>query len=82
LSYVVNMTEQAKFVLKYAKINCFMLCENLSRTVRGKRRFIMKISESKREKITGKWCKLHTEELHNFYSLRNIIRMFKSRRMR
>jgi hypothetical protein len=30
----------------------------------------------------GGWRKLHNEELHNFYSSQNIIRMFKSRRMR
>jgi hypothetical protein len=28
------------------------------------------------------WRKLHNEELHNWYSSPNIIRMIKSRRMR
>jgi hypothetical protein len=32
--------------------------------------------------VTGDWRKLHNEELHNFYSSPNIIRMIKSRRMR
>jgi hypothetical protein len=32
--------------------------------------------------VTGDWRKLHNEELHNFYSSPNIIRMMKSRRMR
>jgi hypothetical protein len=32
--------------------------------------------------VTGDWRKLHNEELHNLYSLPNIIRMIKSRRMR
>jgi hypothetical protein len=32
--------------------------------------------------VTGDWRKLHNEELHNLYSSFNIIRMFKSRRMR
>jgi hypothetical protein len=31
--------------------------------------------------VTGGWRKLHNEELHNFYSFLNIIRMIKSRRM-
>jgi hypothetical protein len=34
-----------------------------------------------RDEITGGWRKLHNEKLHNFYYSRNIIRMFKSRRM-
>jgi hypothetical protein len=32
--------------------------------------------------VTGGWRKLHNEELHNFYSLSNIITMISSRRMR
>jgi hypothetical protein len=36
----------------------------------------------KRDEVTGGWRKLHNEELHNLYSLPNIIRMIKSRRMR
>jgi hypothetical protein len=30
----------------------------------------------------GDWKKLHNEELHNLYSLPNIIRAIKSRRMK
>jgi hypothetical protein len=37
---------------------------------------------SKRDEIIGDWRKLHNEELHNLYSLPNIIRMIKSRGMR
>jgi hypothetical protein len=33
-------------------------------------------------KVTGGLRKLHTEELHNWYSLPSIIRMIKSRRRR
>jgi hypothetical protein len=32
--------------------------------------------------VTGKWRKLHSEELHNLYSSPDIIRQVKSRRMR
>jgi hypothetical protein len=32
--------------------------------------------------VTRGWRKLHNEELHNFYSSPNIIRIIKSRRMR
>jgi hypothetical protein len=32
--------------------------------------------------VTGKWRKLHNEELNDLYSLTNIVRVVKSRRMR
>jgi hypothetical protein len=34
------------------------------------------------DEMLGGWRKLPNEELHNFYSPPNIIRMIKSRRMR
>jgi len=36
----------------------------------------------KRDEITGEWRKLHNEELCDLYSLPNIVRVVKSRRMR
>jgi len=32
--------------------------------------------------VTGKWKKLHNEELNDLYSLHNIVRVVKSRRMK
>jgi hypothetical protein len=43
---------------------------------------LRRIFGPKRDKVTGDWRKLHNEELHNLCSWPNIIRMFKSRRMR
>jgi hypothetical protein len=41
----------------------------------------MRIFGPKRNEVTGDWRKLLNEDLHNMYSLPNIIRMAKSRRM-
>jgi hypothetical protein len=36
----------------------------------------------RRDEVTGEWRKLHNEELNDLYSLPNIVRVVKSRRMR
>jgi hypothetical protein len=36
----------------------------------------------KRDKVTGEWRKLHNEELSDLYSLPNIVRVVKLKRMR
>jgi len=36
----------------------------------------------RREEVTGKWRRLHNEELNVLYSSLNIVRVIKSRRMR
>jgi hypothetical protein len=36
----------------------------------------------KRDEVTGEWRKLHNEALNYLYSLPNIVRVVKSRRMR
>jgi hypothetical protein len=43
---------------------------------------IKKLSGLKRDEVTGGWRKLHSEELHNFYSSSSIIRMDTSRRIK
>jgi hypothetical protein len=35
----------------------------------------------KMDEVTGEWRKLHNEELNDLYSLPNIVRVVKSRRM-
>jgi hypothetical protein len=43
---------------------------------------VLRIFGTKRDEIIGGWKNLHYEELHNFYSPPNVIRMIKSGRMR
>jgi hypothetical protein len=40
------------------------------------------VFQPKRDEATGEWRKLHNEELNDLYSLPNIVRVVKSRRMR
>jgi hypothetical protein len=44
-------------------------------------RMLRRIFGPKREE-DGSWRKLHNDELHSLYSSSNIVRVFKSRRMR
>jgi hypothetical protein len=44
-------------------------------------RVLRRIFGLKRKEVTGEWRKLHNEELKDLYSLPNIVRVVKSRRM-
>jgi hypothetical protein len=45
-------------------------------------RVLKKVFGPKRDEVTGKWRKLHNEELNDLYFLPNIVRVVKSRRMK
>ena len=64
-------------------------CETWSFTSREERRLrvfenrvLRRVFGPKRDEVTGEWRKLHNEELSDMYSLPNIVRVVKSRRMR
>ena len=64
-------------------------CEIWSLTLREKRKLrvfgnmvLRRIFGPRRDEVTGEWRRLHNEELNDFYSSPNIVRVIKSRRMR
>ena len=64
-------------------------CETWSLTLREERKLrvfenmvLRRICGPRRNEVTGKWRRLHNEELHDLYSSPNIVRVIKSRRMR
>jgi hypothetical protein len=64
-------------------------CETWSLTLREEHRqwvfenrVLRRIFGPKRDKVTGRWRKLHNEELCDLYSSPCTIRMIKSRKMR
>jgi len=64
-------------------------CETWSLTFREEHRLrvfenrvLRRVFGPKRDEVTGEWRKLHNEELGDVYSLSNIVRVVKSRRMR
>ena len=46
-----------------------------------KKRVLRRVFGPKRYEVAGEWRKLHNEELSDLYSLPNIVRVVKSRRM-
>ena len=64
-------------------------CETWSLTLREERKLrvfektvFRRIFGPRRDEVTGEWRRLHNEELNDFYSAPNIVRVIKSRRMR
>jgi hypothetical protein len=46
------------------------------------KRGLKRIFGPKKDKVTGEWRKLHTEELNDMHSSTHIFRLIKSRRIR
>jgi hypothetical protein len=83
---------------KYVKIKIYRIiilpvvlygCENWSLALKEEsmlrvfeNKVLRRIFGPKRDEVTGEWRRLHNEELYALYSLPNIIRVTKSRRLR
>jgi len=63
-------------------------CETWSLTLREESRLrvfqnrVLRVFGPNKDEVTGEWRKLNNEELRNLYSLLNIVRVVKSRRVR
>jgi hypothetical protein len=64
-------------------------CDTWSLTLREERKLrvfknmvLRRIFGPRRDEVTGEWRRLHNEELNDFYSSPNIVRVIKWRRMR
>ena len=64
-------------------------CETWSLTLREEgrlrvfeNRVLRRVFGHRRDEVTGEWREIHNEELNDLYSLPNIVRVVKSRRMR
>jgi hypothetical protein len=64
-------------------------CETWSLTLKEERRLrvvenrvLRRILGPKRDEVTGEWREVHNEELKGLYSLPNIVRVIKLRRLR
>ena len=81
--------------IKIHRTTCIILpvvlygCETWSPTLREERRLrvfenrvLRRIFGPKRDKVTGDWRKLHSEELNDLYCSPNIVWVIKSRSLR
>jgi hypothetical protein len=69
-------------VVLYGCETCFLTLREEHRLRVFENRVLRRIYGLKRDEVMGEWRKLHSGKLHNLYSLPNISRQIKSRRMR
>jgi hypothetical protein len=65
----------------YGCETCSLIFREARRLKVFENRVLKRIFGPKRGEVTGKWRKLHNEDLTDLYSSPNIIRVIKSKRM-
>ena len=78
---VVFVTTYIHIYISHLACSCIYCWEERRLRV-FENRVLRRVFEPKREEVTGEWRKLHNEEFSDLYSLPNIMRVVKSRRMR
>jgi hypothetical protein len=83
---ILCLTVLTLFLYPYYRDYFTFLCIHYAlreeRKLRVYDKVLRRIFAAKRDEVTGRWRKLHNEELHDLYSSLSIIRIIKSRRMR
>ncbi|KAJ4440878.1 hypothetical protein ANN_10725 [Periplaneta americana] len=80
---VIALIEEGGFSAAQAGERYGVATRTASRRLRVfENKVLRKIFGAKRDEVTGEWRKLHNTELHALYSLPDIIRNLKSRRLR
>jgi len=84
------LSKNLKIKIYRTIILCVVLygCKTWSLILREERKLrllenmvLRRIFGPRRDEVTGEWRRLHNEELNDLYSLPNIVRLIKSRRM-
>ena len=66
------------FQFDVGSIGCYLREERMLRVFENR---VLTLFGPKRDEVTGEWRKLCNEEVRDLYSLPNIVRVVKSRRM-
>ena len=98
LNVIRSITLSSRLLSKNLKIKIYRTiilsvvlygCETWSLTLRKERKLtvfenmvLRRIFGPRRDEVTVEWRRLHNEELNDFYSSPNTVRVIKSRRMR
>jgi hypothetical protein len=85
LSKNITIKEYGTIILPVVLFGCetwYLILREEPRPRVFENRVLRKVFGPKRDEATGEMRRLHTEELNDLYSLPNIIRVIKSRRMR